>query len=228
MAVNIISPFSDPSLYDRFFLEAFEPDDLARLEARKAWVAKETEAHEMQVLVVERRSLFYTWFLELPMHKDHTARTLRFRKGKRVGDLVQSSPNERLVSEDVKRVIEEVDPNGDGHRFFPVNIVHKNGDAYDGTYYAWTVHRKLDALHPDSPGLYFVDPSKPATTGLMRKSGFSETRDNLWVKKDVIGDCCAWYDPRGLQILYISDRLHEAFRDHKFTGFDVGAEWAEV
>ena len=218
--------------WGKTILETCDPADDARIQAGKDWY----RAKEIEYLTETRD----TWFLgfnpqEHPWRAEFLPKTLRFETGKSLPDFVYGFPGDTtdrarayLVSGAMKDVIEARKSDLDGWQFFPVNILHKDGSAYD-TYYVWWVHKVADAIDETSEGLKQVA-SGPLDGRHMWTHNGPLTPERLRVYKDKVEGLNAWIDFRysPTNKKFISDSLFAALEAAKLTGFSAETVWTAV
>lgn len=228
---KILRESSDPKFYDKFRLETCDPADDARIQAGKDWL----KAEELAALE-ETRDGFLMEFRrsERPWRAEFLPHKLCMTKGKELPDYIGSFPGCSnkyscgcIVSLRMKELIESRKSESDGWQFFPVEILHRDGENY-GTYYIWWVHRLVDAVDPVSEGVKTVSGT---ADGKHRWTYIGErTPERLILKKPVINELTAWVDYRFYQgrWVFVSDALFDLMKEANYSFFKSDSEWSEA
>ena len=230
MAVSLNDAL-DSSFRTKFYLETYDPNDDACLQAGKDWLHAEKLAALEKTrdgFLVEFRSIDRPWRAEFLPEK------LKITEGDALPDLVKSFPGSNndyakayMVSPRLKYLIEGVQTPEDGWQFFPVEILNRDESIYD-TYYVWWVHKVVDGIDESSEGVKSV--SGPIDGRHRWTYNGTKTPERLKLRKSVVGGLNAWIDFRFQPSagIFVSDALFKSMLDNKMTGILPNSGWSEV
>ena len=215
--------------YQKYALWYRDPAEAARLKAfRKLYDEEELKLHGQ--LRTEGRKSFWITTLEVPKRREHVPNALVLEKGTELPDYIHDTCIGRLVSQELKEIIDSIEPAGNGFSFFEVAIFEKGGARLPTPYFHWDVYRKLDAIDGSRDGVKTVM-GPPTGTHLWTYAGggIGRGRDHLAVLAREMAGMAAWNDFRfGDSQVFISDALHGATRAAGVSGYEVRSEWAEI
>lgn len=225
----VLDTGSDEKFYGKYALWYRDPAQAARVKAyRDLYDSEELEL--LKQLSAESRKSFWKNTLEVPKRREHVPDALVLEKGSELPDYIHDTCIGRLVSQELKEIIESIESAGNGFSFFDVAIFRKDGSCYPTPYFHWNVYRKIDAIDGTRDGVKTV---MGAPTGTHRWTyaggGIKRTREHLAVLAEKTTGMAAWNDFRfGDSQVFISDALHAAMRSAGVSGYEAQSEWAEV
>lgn len=147
----------------------------------------------------------------------------RFRKGKRLFDYNGYGRFRPIISDRLKALMESIEP--DVHQFSRVEVFHKDGTPYGGTYWYYVILTCIDAINPIKGGVEKTIWPPPEDYRWTIKSGGV---DRLAVYKDRVVGRAMWWDKRHQVPEFYSDALINAMREEKMEGWAVTKYWEEV
>jgi hypothetical protein len=157
--------------------------------------------------------------------EDLLPRRFQFIKGRKLydwNDLTSFSLG--IWSTRLKDIVEGVEPGV--HQFAPVEIFHKDGSPYGGTFWLWQCCTMIDAISPDLGGVYKrQSPFDPDYYSWVIKSG---GWDKLAVYKEKIAGRAMWRDRRYPVEIFFSDAVLAAMQAERTEGWHITRNWKEI
>jgi hypothetical protein len=152
-------------------------------------------------------------------------RRFQFTKGRKLYDWIDYTECPLGIwSTRLKDIVEGVEPGV--HQFAPVEIFHKDGSPYGGTFWLWQCCTMIDAISPDLGGVYKREnPWVPEDYGWEIKSGGD---DKLAVYKEKIAGRAMWRDRRFSSVIFFSDAVLAAMQAERTEGWQIMYNWAEI
>jgi len=152
-------------------------------------------------------------------------RRFRFTKGQKLHDWNSfTSFPLGIWSTRLKDLIENIEPGV--HQFAPIDVFHKDGTPYAGTFWLWQCCTMIDAISPDLGGVYKRENPYVADgyDWVIRSGG----DDNLAVYKDRIAGRAMWRDRRYLGETFFSDAALAAMQAQNIEGWKADHYWKEI
>ena len=172
--------------------------------------------------------------LGVPWPEDLFATRYQFIRGNKLYDWfgLNSNGNDSLVSDRLKRLIEEFEPGV--HQFKPVEIVHQDGSPYPDQYWSFICCSLIDAVSPDLGGVrkdYCT--SKPDTypdlyLWTVAGSTVPNAHEKLAVYKDRIAGRAVWWDEHYRSSMFVSDAMLKRMEEQGMEGWDITYRWHEI
>ena len=132
---------------------------------------------------------------------------------KELGSLLKLRGGVRAVDEDLKNIIERLEPSV--HQFWPLQIVMPNGDGHPNRYYGMMVLRHLDSFMPEQsdPDCWRGGEIAPGINSYTVYGSSREDHAGLAMASSVFGSSHLWRE-RALMnpTLFFSDELQAAIK----------------
>lgn len=148
---------------------------------------------------------------------------VKFVKGKKLFDYNGYVENCRCVSQKFKDIVESFEPGQ--HQFVPVEVYHKDGTLYLGSFYYFVITHLIDSIDGTKGGIKLLGDIPPfgKLFTLDRASGITPS-----VQATIIDNRCAWYELRMSQQPFFSQKLVEELQRQKIKGVDYITHWNEI
>ena len=174
--------------------------------------------------------------IEHPRSAEDVTQVLRLISGDHIPD--DTLWLRGYFSKKFKSIVEQHEPAGAGFQFFPVKIYDRQDNLISEEFYYWDVFRRIDAIDPESPAIKTVagpaDGRHRWTIGSTRSTGVRPTKENLRVRKEVMGDFAVWrdyrYDPSKIFMsdAVFDDLMAAGLQGHRDRSHAFMMQWCEV